>query len=205
MFYVPRPMHRSTTMKSRSSNNCHRWHNTVNKLINRLHVVTRGVTVWELLSVPPRCLPLRRRRPRSSESRLRIGSIRDLAPRLVSFPSFFFFFSFFLFSFLPSFSLSFGSFLPLFLFIRSYNGEFWEISRFLMRHRWKEKERKEIFNFGKISLASSVAILVLWLQLSVISDHVQFCFNADENRNNSFYIYFSFFWVKWFEKKYEIR
>lgn len=158
MFYVPRPMHRSTTMKSRSSNNCHRWHNTVNKLINRLHVVTRGVTVWELLSVPPRCLPLRRRRPRSSESRLRIGSIRDLAPRLVSFPSFFFFFSFRFPSFLPfpyrsaPFFLSFS--------LSGYNGEFWEISRFLMRHRWKEKERKEIFNFGKISLASSVAILV---------------------------------------------
>lgn len=139
--------------------------------------------------------------PRNRDS----GSDLSVTSPLVLFPFLRFFFFFFPFSFLPSFSLSFGSFLPLFLFIRSYNGEFWEISRFLMRHRWKEKERKEIFNFGKISLASSVAILVLWLQLSVISDHVQFCFNADENRNNSFYIYFSFFWVKWFEKKYEIR
>lgn len=55
---------------------------------HRLHA-TRGVTAWELLAVPPRCLPLRRRvrgrrhrcrhrrrprRPRSAGSRRRCGS-----------------------------------------------------------------------------------------------------------------------------------
>ena len=154
----------------------------MNKLINRLHVVTRGVTVWELLSVPPRCLPLRRRRPRSSESRLRIGSIRD-APRLV--PSFFFSSVFFLPSFLPSFLRCFekktyrllASFLPLF-FPPCYRAFFCGILIYyfltILLKKEKEKRRAIIFLFsGKFSRASRVAIRVMTVT-SVISDRVQF-------------------------------
>lgn len=61
---------------------------TYGKAAHRLHA-TRGVTAWELLAMPPRCLPLRRRgrgrrhrcrhrrrlrRPRSAGSRRRCGS-----------------------------------------------------------------------------------------------------------------------------------
>ena len=70
---------RPRTRSRSSDNNCHHSDITHTRRIccHRLRAVTRGVTVWELLSVPPRCLPLRRRRPRYEESPARTGPIRD--------------------------------------------------------------------------------------------------------------------------------